>query len=248
LLKASQNADNISTFIIDELKDEGCIREIGDELSYTITGIGIWEIEKNFNLSENQLIHFIDDKFFVAETQNKELNDKEKIVLFSFIAIRAFSNESCINLKKSEKMKESMKRIIDASHKTLLDLDIITMDYSRLYGKKGNEHIVSNLIRHTDKLPKKTKSIFFAPGDQKYYLNLSNNGKIDRQEFLWLLRKIITREKLVDLSQLDKLINFLNSISFSEGYLIYDNIDKTFINHETDTLIEESLKDLIFNF
>ncbi len=248
LLKAAQNADNIPDIIIKDLLESGDIREIGDMNNYTITGKGIWEIERDYKLTENQLINFIDTKYFVVESENKDLSDKEKVILLSLIAIRAFSGEFCIDLKRSEYLLESMKRIIDASHEILFDLGVITMQYSKLYGKKGNEHMVSNLIRHTDSLPKKTKSFFYAPGDQKYYLNIIEGGTIGKKDLLWLLKRILGKNVITDLEQYDRLKTFFNTIPYKEGYFVFENIDKSFVNHEIDDLIEVILKEMIFEF
>ena len=77
------------------------------------------------------------------------------------IAARAFSSESAIDLKTSDKTLDVMREIIDGTYKLLSSLKVVTkLQIEELYGKKGNEHEVSNLIRHTDSLPRLTRGIY----------------------------------------------------------------------------------------
>jgi hypothetical protein len=247
LLKASQAFSSESRVILNVLVDENLARPIGDDDHFTITAKGIWLIERDLYISELQLIGFLDDKFFAIDNQAKTLTDKERIILLSLLAARAFSKDFSINLKQSENLLSSMKRIIDSSYDLLSDLGLISLDKAKMYGKKGNEHLVSQLLRHTDSLPKKTKSIFTALGDQKYILDISDSNVVNEKKLNWILNKIIKTDEPLDLEKYDKIEHFLNSVSYDEGYNLYKNIDKSFIQSKVDDLIKKTIRELILD-
>lgn len=234
--------------LIDELLKDGYIRDIHNDLSYAITAQGIWLIENEEILSFEDLVEFIDDKYFDISMSDKKLSDKEKVVIFSFICARAFSADYCIDLKKGDMVLNNVKSIIEKCYTLLADLNLIkSMDSNVLFGKGGNEHIVSHLIRHTDTIPKKTKSIFVARGEQKYYLNLCESGNVSQDRIIYLFKLIF--ENRMDLTQIERerISDLCLSISENEGIVIYDNIGSSFIVPKYNDLISDAITDAILD-
>lgn len=245
MLKSAQSSLNTPEAVIRDLLNDGAIRSVGEDETYSLTAMGVWELEKDNKLTEIDLINFIDEKFWAIETSSKDISEKEKVIILTLIAIRAFSKDCNIDLKSDDNLLESVKRIIDKSYELLHKMDMISFEYEKLYGKKGNEHIVSNLIRHTDSLPKKTKAIFNAIGDQKYTLLLSQNNNIQEDDLKWLLEKIFDQSKLKSLYDYDMIKDFLNTVAYEEGFNIYENIEESFVTHKVDDVINRVIKNMM---
>ena len=88
---------------------------------YTLTAKGILEVEQRIDkLDIYKITDFMDKKYFNLFDKTKELTDKEKITLLMMIAIRSFSKDSAINLKKGELTLNKLKQLIIDSFTLLL--------------------------------------------------------------------------------------------------------------------------------
>lgn len=247
LLKSSQEFNDNSSLILQRMLDERLIRPIGDKRHFSITANGVWQVEKDLCISEGILINFIDEKYFEIESKEKNLSDKERVILLALLASRSFSKEYSLDLKQSDNVLNSIERIIDSSYELLFDLGLIDLDKTKLYGKKGNEHRVSQLIRHTDSLHKKTKSIFLALGDQKYILNVTEDGVIDNSKVEWIINKTLSQSETLEIEKYDKISKFLTTIPYDEGHYLYKGIDKSYINSNVDDLLLKVIKNIILS-
>jgi len=232
-----------------ELIRNELIREGVDEGCYHITAKGIWQIENEKVLSTNDLIEYIDNRNFVNRTLKKKMTNKEKVIILSFIIARAFSEEYSIKLKTGDYVLDACKNIIDFSNESLSKMKALSkLSRDALYGKKGNEHMVSNLIRHTDSLPKKTKLIFKALGKQQYYLNISENGQINEERLKYLFDSIFEGVQAIEYAYVIDLYEELNHFTYDTAYRIYDNIKCSFLHPKYDEVIKrcfiESLTEL----
>lgn len=248
LEQSAEDLSRVDNSIIQELINIGYIREAGEVGYYSITAQGIWKIENEEGITSYDIIDFIDKKFFNISLVDRGLTDKEKIILLSLISARAFSQNYAFDLKKGDTTLDSIKRIIDQSYELLYELNLINeMNEKALYGKRGNEHIVSHLIRHTDQLPKKTKSLFIAPGDQKYYLSLSKNGNLSEKKLVFLLKEIFEKRDFLDIEECEKIMDYCNKIVYDEGIHIYDNISESFATPMYDDCIYNSIISSVFD-
>lgn len=230
--------------IIMYLENNNLIRETEIAGQYIISAKGVWEIEKNNNiLNDVILLDYIDDKLFnICKSAEKPLSDRLKIVLLSMIAVRVFSIDSPLDLKTSEKTLNAVKETVDESYKMLKSLNLISkLDPVDIYGKLGNEHPVSNLLRHTDELPKVTRGIFKALGNQKYFLDVYKDGQVSKDNLKYLFEKIVGDKKL-QLSELDSLSDFCCRIAHEKSIFLFDDI-KNFIFSKSkyDDVIKDTL-------
>ena len=141
--------------MLDELLGAGWVREAGEASRYSITALGLWEIERNDGLlDEAGLLEYLDSKYFDLFGGSPRLKDRERVVLLALIAARAFSDKSCVDLLKDSHTMDGWRTILEKSYQLLFSLGFVAkLDETALFAAKGNEHPVSHLIRHTDALP-----------------------------------------------------------------------------------------------
>lgn len=148
LSDSADNLEGVEKNLIDILVTKGLIRE--DEFGgYYISAHGVWEIESQDKSQIKELIRFFDEEYFTNKSIGKGLNDKEKVILFSLIALRTFSNETALDLKKSDLIKNSCAEVLEFYNQKLAAYGIIKMPVTNFWGQTGNEHKVSHVIRHT---------------------------------------------------------------------------------------------------
>ena len=241
------STENIPEIILSNLIKDNLIRQSDEINKYTITAKGVWGIEKNNKkITEDSIVDQLDEKFFDVYLEKKTLSDKEKVILFSMISARAFSEEAPIDLKKDEYALDAWKRILDNSYNKLHEMKLITkMNEEELYGKKGNEHNVSNLLRHTDSLPKKTKGLYKVKVPQKYYLDIYSNNSLSKEKLEYLINIIFITKKNIQVEAVDEMNDFCLKIAYEEAHNIYDFKNHTFISPDYDDIVKDSLKEAL---
>lgn len=248
LSESSIHAHKISAEMIDELQNLNLIRATDSLNKYAITAIGIWEVENKTDLiSMPSFLTYVDEKYFnVYANSSKPLNDKQKVIIFSMIAARTFSDKSSVDLKRNDDTTNAWKEITDQVYYKLKDMGIISnlkiesQDGKSLYGKLGTEKPVSNLYRHTDKLPKLTKGIYKAPGQQKYYLDLSDNCDLFKDQLIYLFNLVIGN-KQISYSEINDLSDFCRNISNEKNIYVFAPQDHIFSKSEYDEVINDIL-------
>ncbi len=231
--------------IAEELIKNNLIRESDTAGDYVITAMGVWDYESTKNiLSQDILLKEIDGKYFNTYNElEKPLADRHKIILMAMIAARSFSEKSPMNLKKGDYAMNTWEEIIKRSYELLNKLGIVyEMTDEQIFGKPGNEHKVSNLIRHSDAIPKRTRGIYKTAEsrDQKYYLTLFSSGKIDVGNLKLLYRQIFGDKKLTH-SEIDLICNFYNEIASTKNMYIFDLHEHIFHKPEYDNVIRDAL-------
>jgi hypothetical protein len=228
--------------IFNDLIDKKLIRNTDKVDFYTLTLKGIWEVENKNNIMSNDiLLEFLDKSFFnVYNISEKPLSEKEKVIIFSMIAARAFSEKSSVDLKKGETALNSWEEIINKSYEKMKSLPLISkLEQEDLYGKPGNEHKVSSLFRHTDALPKKTGGLFKAVGKQKYFLDLFKE-EIAKENLIYLLKQILG-EKILSMKEINDIDTFCRDIAHNKNIFIFNAKEHIFSKPEVDEVIRDAL-------
>jgi len=242
----------ISKYLIDNkilknIEKQGYINQTQyDVENYAITAKGVYFHEcLNNILNEYMLIDFIDNKWFDFVDSRKPLSEKEKVILFSMITTRAFSQNSAIDLKMSDLVLDNWKEILEESFNFLSHYGIVTkVKSSDLFNLNVNERIISHLIRHTDLIPKKTKGIYVAFGKQKYYLNVSDTGVINEDKLVYLLRLIFN--EIQNFTIINEIIKFCKNISYSKAFMVFDLHQHIFNSPKYDDIIEKVIRETLF--
>ena len=227
-----------------ELIDLGFIREIENTGKFEITAKGIWNIEKSTILDIDELISYIDKERFFVKVEG--MSDKEKIIIYSMICGRAFSNDSQIDLIDQDLLKYWSK-VLDESFRKLSEFGLIKTtknNWEKSLYKKGTEHPVSVIIRHTDALPKKVNRIFKAPGDQKYYLDVMNGDKPNLDSLAYLFKKVFG--DTMDLTNVDEIIDHCKSVFVKNANFLYKH-GSQFSHPKYDMCLKEAAEKVIFS-
>ena len=208
-------------------------------------GVFFLEYEKkNGILIEEKIWNFIDKKYFdLFSESKKELNDKEKLIVFVMIATRAFSKKSSIDLKKGDIALNKWEEIILSSYNLLKDLKIIDkLNENNIFGAGKEFHKVYAFFKQAGRgIPKKTKGIYKISGDKMYCLDISNNaGKIEMDALRLLFNKIFGHHKL-STDEIDKLLNYFNDVASTKNIYIFDVKEHIFYNPEYDNIIKDAL-------
>jgi len=210
--------------------------------NYYITGKGIWEIESQKDLSISKLIDFFDSKYFKNKMSKTKITNKERIILLTLVIARAFSDKYSLDLNKGDFALNACKEIIDFSNNELSKYKFIKkVPEKTLYRKNGNEHMISYLIRHTDAIPKKTNFIYTAPGQQKYYLDIAEEGKVNKQKLEEVFRIIFKSNDLIEYDELVEIFKKMNNLTYDKAVMIYNNFSRSYISPVYDEIIKESL-------
>lgn len=228
----------------DLLKDK-LIRETNIIGDYAITSQGVWEYERNNGIiSNDMLLENIDDKYFNTYKEiGKPLSAKEKVIIFSMISARAFSKKSPVYLKSEKNLLDNWESIINDSYSILLSLSFVkVLTENELFGKPGNEHKVSALFRHTDKLSKKTRGIYMCANsrDQKYYLDIYKEGELCQDSLKFIFRQVFSGKNLIA-AEVDSICNFCDKTASSKSIYIFNIREHLFHKPEYDTAIRDAL-------
>jgi hypothetical protein len=244
LLNASSlSSSKIPKNILHFLLSEKLVQSNNEINKFIISAKGVWVIEKEKGiLNEEFLLSYINEEYFAERI--KPLTSKEKIILFSMIAARTFSEKSSIDLIKDVSAVDNWKEIIDLSAEKLNSLEVVSRkEVENLYGSLGNENVVSGLFRRNNYLASKIKQLYKSPGDHKYYLDLYDGSQLFQEKLSYLLWEIFDGN--LSNQEKDEIINFFNEISSKKSIFVFELNEHIFSMPKYDVLIEDCLMDSI---
>jgi hypothetical protein len=243
--ESSLSSSKIPNDILNLLLSEKLVQSNDEINNFFISAKGVWVIEKEKGIIDEEiLLDYINEEYFAERI--KPITSKEKIILFSMIAARTFSEMSAIDLKKDVFIIDSWKEIIDLSAEKLSSLKVILRkEVEDLYGSSGNENVVSRLFRNNSNLASKIKQLYKYPGDQKYYLDIYDGSQFFKEKLSYLLWEIFGGN-LSD-QEKDEIINFCNEISSKKGIYVFELNEHIFSMPKYDVLIEDCLMDSIIS-
>ncbi len=207
-----------------------------------ISAKGIWIIDKKRNqLADEDLLDFIDEKYFSSNNSGKDLSDKNIIILFVMIGLRFFSNDVPMNLCDLEKLNKWLP-IFYETKEFCLQNKIIKRDI--VFDQKGVEHPITYLLRRAQDLPEMTDYIFNFSNvkNKQYYLDIANSDGDNRKKVTLklshLFKKILHNcDNPEDLIQ--KVLLYLNNIAHDKGIYFID--DFKYITYEWDDILNDAL-------
>lgn len=245
LQKSAILSYKIPNNILETLISDNHIQELDQNIGNTITARGVYLFETENNLYDiNSIISYLDNKYFKINSAGLKLSDKEKVILFLLICIRAFSKESVLDLKKGESILNEILVLLNECYNFLFSQEIISsLKKDDLFGKKGNEHPVSNLIRHSDALLKKTKGIYRTIYPQKYYLEISKDKILDIHSLGYLFWQIFGNK--FQISKRDDIISYCSKTAYN---IIVNHIFDIKMHIYQHPKYDNSIDDAIFEY
>ena len=244
--QSSINANEIPKEILMNYLRNGYIRPTDKIEKFAITGKGVWAIESEINnLSVDDLIKFNDLKFFNLFGKKRELDGKEKVILLAMLGSRCFSKQSAVDILTKKQILDSWKDIIDYTQKFLIENNILGTNINLYINLKANEHAVSKLFHHTGELLKKTKGIYKAPGQRKYYLEVLMEDSQSNRNISYLFW-LIFGKKINQIGE-STLVNYLRTIAYDKIINIQNPSMNKYLNMRYDKPIIESFREAIKN-
>ena len=245
LRKSTLSSNMLPSFILNLLLEKGYIQSIDDIETYVITAFGIWYLEKmNENIDEKKLLEFINNEYFTINTK-KELDDKEKVILFTLLSTRTFSEKSPVDLKKDMPVKNRWYKLLEYCYEKLEELKVIKITKNKIFKTTGNVHIVSSLFRHNNDMVQKTKGIYSYNRKQEYFLILYKNGYFSDDKLSYLFWKVFEGNILPN--KLNEIIDFCNDVAKMESIYLFDVEKHIFSMPEFDIKIKDGLFNSIIN-
>lgn len=242
LTESGINSQSIPHGVFDSLCAAGLIRMAEKPGKYVITVKGIWEIEsENGFMSTEILLDRLDRKFFDLFNEGGQLSEKEKVILLAMIAVRSFSAESALDLKKGESVLSRLQSLLTSSLEFLSRHGVIKKLKPRdLFSAQGNEHPVSHLIRHTDALLKRTRGIYRTLGKQKSYLDVYDGSRLSEETLMTLFGYIFGSEMTINRKH--EFSDFCLSNAYEQSTYLFDLNVHRFANPIYDEQFNEALE------
>ena len=173
LLKSALDSSPLKEPLTRRLCEERLVREVAVG-KYAITAYGIQRAESM------DILGFIDKHDFDIFNFERGLKDKEKIILFSLIAGRAFAVTATANMRDGDPATiKGWREVLEKSHEFLLKRGVVKLAQADLFPQKTSDDPVAALFRNTEFLSGKTNEIYKAAGEKQYYLAILNNNRID---------------------------------------------------------------------
>ncbi|WP_321417207.1 hypothetical protein [uncultured Methanomethylovorans sp.] len=224
IVDSSINYNEVERTILNSLSEQRFITGSNKPNQFVISPYGIWEIERQLETINIALVlERLDTKFFSFSTE-KPLKHKEKVVLLTLIAIRAFYEKSPLNRKNSHTSQEKINEILLKSKQFLLDMKVVT-DFKLM---SPSEDPVESVFRRLDELKTKTGNLYqFA--DRKHWLSIYDEDKkeISHENLSYLLWKIFGSD--LSYEQQKTVVEFCDEIL--RKYKNYVFNDDEFTNH-----------------
>lgn len=225
------------------LIDQGLITRINNSEDLIITARGILYIE---SLKDDNYVSILADaiqsKYFdIFNIKPPTLRDRT--ILLTTVAMRCFSNKSAIDFRKSEGTREIWWSIIQDISELMVKIGLIEESESlKNYKSKSDvEDPVSNIIRHSDTLPRQTNDIFSKSGKNQYWIDVAPSGEIDLEKLALIIRIIFGNALSKD--NYIKYANECNKLCLLRGSDIKSSLDDSrFISMEYDSTIKRAFE------
>lgn len=231
------------------LLSQNFIQKLGGIDNYAITAKGVWHYELILGLmNEDTLLTFINKKYFASNIASsldkKELDDREKTILYTLIAARAFSKDSCADLKAKDSVKDKWLELLERSYDNLVSLNLITkMTKDDFLLKTGNEHIASSIFRHNGRMLQKTSGIYTYTGKYQYFLKLYNESVFSKEKLSYLFWKLFKGEISID--SVDSITDYCNKVSSNDSIYLFDMKQHIFSLPTYDAILKDCLLDSV---
>ncbi|PKN17218.1 MAG: hypothetical protein CVU71_16935 [Deltaproteobacteria bacterium HGW-Deltaproteobacteria-6] len=225
------------------------IQYIDEDKNLVLTSKGIWEIEKNLNIiDEDKLIDFINGKAFDCfKSINQSLQDKEKVLLLVAMSVRTFSESSSVDLTKSERIHSYWKDAVEKSYeflcenKVILNKDVLKDLFNGRTGKTALLPVI-HCFRYSADIPKKTNGIYIAK-NSKYYLNIYQNGDVEVNKLAFLFNLIFKEN--INSELVKNIYEHCCTMSYEKSVEVFSVGEHPFATSTYDELIYEALRMLI---
>ena len=239
IIKKVMSADykTTSNSLIDRALSDGMV-QLKEPNVYVLTAKGAWAVETEFlGYSIDNLLEKIDKDRFGNNDKNEKISDKNKVILFSLMSLRAFSEETVASYR-DDTTEEIFWSALSKSAAFLLENKIINTKFTDMYNDSGSKGKFGSLFGEIDKLTPSTRGIF-VPKSSKYHLDVTEeNGDLNKDKICFIFEKIFEE---IPLSLIDSLNDFCFDISRKYGTLLSDP-DSNYCSSNWDNIIKRCVE------
>lgn len=244
LKESALSTKKVPASAISELREQGLIRQGMDVSTYVITGRGIWQVEKAKGyLNEEKLVEFLDANFFGLLFEDiRPLNDRDKVVIFALLSARAFSDDSAVDMKRDDIIKNTWLQLFKECSGKLREYDAIEQTDDELFPTSIDyEDPASHFIRHSDGLARKTKAIYVTSSKRvnRYYLDVGDPKNPDKDRIAYLFW-LVFGERL-DSEGVYSVFEFSRSVAYDYGIRVFEHEKHIFASPSYDDVMRESI-------
>jgi len=216
------------------LLSEGYIRCI-EPGTYVLTAKGAWSVESEFyNLDISKVLDHLDSSKFMLDSTN--FPEKNKIILFALLSARCFTEDTCAEYSANE--TKDILQLFKNSADFLMEYGCIKPGCFGPSPKASSKSELGNFTGSIDKLPSQTYFLF-KPCKNGYYLDVSQNGKINKERVTSLFKIVFGGN--INIDDVDKIVSFCNDQCMYLGYVYHLNCNYSFSGSEMDGIIEECI-------
>ena len=241
LMKANSNvrsqlltdAAEDSTYIDSETRGElisgGYAVPKGNSTKMIITAKGIWEVMfRDEGFTTDDLIDGVQQLYFDQFSEKATISSSNRIALFAIISMRAFAESCCVDVK-IKTISERWWDVFLAVNDFFLENGVILEKNSIRNQKKvknDSEDLATNLIRHSDRVPRYTDEIFTKNKKLEYWADvLKDNGEIDIDRLALLIK--LTLGDHINVDNYPIYSNFANDLCMDMGYMFESSFEES---------------------
>ena len=225
-----------------DLIEQGYIVDSGIPDKYSITAKYIWEQEKERLVEEGLLLDFLEKKIFLSNSRNKDLSEKNKVIVMFMIICRAVDPVCTLDLETNEERLALCEELLFKTYDMLSQLGVIKkLKRDNLFGKVGNMNRVVNMFRHIDDIPKSGVPLY-ALRNKLYYVDVAKDGFIDENKLKLILKKVLKREESLSFEEIDELIRQMRGLTNEYAIYVNDNLKSCYQGVAFDRKIETALE------
>lgn len=184
--------DELNSSMVRELVNEGYLREISPT-AYILTARGLYFVESEVKkIPIENYLDWIDQEYLHMD--NEEITERNRVILLALFAARCFTKDTAASYANME-LEKTFMTLLNDSAKFLSNLCLVKSDV--LDSGKGtkSKSNVATILGQIDKLPSSTGMKFKANSNKSYYLDVIDDGKVDRKAITFLT-KVILGDKL----------------------------------------------------
>jgi len=247
-LLTSQTIDeqSMNPDLFHELVKTERIRKIdeGPDSPYILTLLAIMELEsQTLGITANSLLKFLDNEFLDFQVGVKPLKSPEKVILFSLITMRNFSEVNAMDLNSLENCQNWMELIENDILPFLYETKAIPSK-SIFDRNTGHEHPMAFTLRRMNDLGVKTHQVYVAANKSRYFLDVDGQDPRTASEILkYVFSKIFNQGLSYVVFQ--KVQLFLKTTLFDKGPLFHTTNQMS--DRSWDLIIDKALEKLVLD-
>lgn len=220
-----------------ELLLKGFIVEGSTKSVYLPSMKGLWIIEKDSFDVERLLTEL---ERYLKQNDEEPLDENNIICLATCLVSRTYGPDAIVNLRDGSEVQDYWWDIMISVSEYLKSLDVIKKPLTHYQSKSDTEKAVSTKFRHSEKIGRRTRSIFSKNGKNGYWINVSNeNHDIDVEKLAFIIAiifgKALVTHEVTEISRWVRRFYRENMTAIAQ-----DSFEKEYSERKVDDAIEES--------